>query len=262
MDINIGVIGCGVMGSAMARHFVKDANVFLYNRHLDKAKALALEINASVCHNLEEVCQKTDYILLAVKPQQLEEIGGLIGHLIESKQVVLSILAGITLSSLKKAFPHAINIRLMPNLPLLYGKGVIGIVKDPKIPQSIRNVLEILFSEMGSVAYLSEEQVNPFTALVGSGPAFIVEIFEGLMEKGIDLGFTYKEAKHFMLETFAGALELIQHMGMSPKEIVKRIASPGGVTEAGLRVIKEKKLSEVLGEVIESAVRRSHELDQ
>ncbi len=262
MDINIGVIGCGVMGSAMARYFVKDAKVFLYNRHPDKAKVLALEIKATVCCNLQELCQRTDYILLAVKPQQLEEIGGVIGHLITSKQVVLSILAGITLSSLRKVFPKAINIRLMPNLPLVYGKGMMGLVKESTTPQSIHDVLDILFNKMGSVAYLAEEQVNPFTALVGSGPAFVVEIFAALMEKGIDLGFTYKEAKHFMLETFSGALELIQHMGISPKEIVKRVASPGGVTEAGLRVINEKKLSEVLGEMIEVSVKRSHDLDE
>jgi len=236
--MRVAIIGCGVMGSAFARQFAtKGHKLVLCDRTFEKAKNLAQELEIEVSSDFNEAKNDVDFILLAVKPKNLKELAMQINPL--NGQILLSILAGVDLNTLKKHFPKAPIVSCMPNLALTCGEGVIALVKDRDLSQEIVEKVEHLFEGLGRTFWTEEEKIPAITALAGSGPAFVLAIVEAMVESGIFMGLYAKEAEDLVLQTILGSVALLKAHEGHPGALRWQISSPGGTTIAGLKALEE-----------------------
>ena len=244
--MKIAIIGCGVMGSAFARHFAKKHPVILCDHTFEKAQQLALELGGEAVKTPTEAVRNSEVIVLAIKPKNLPEFARESEKSFNPDHLLISILAGTSVERLKKFINRPLIIRAMPNLALTCGKGVIGFVKTNEVTSEVREKIDELLGGLGSLPWMSEEKLEALSALAGSGPAFIFLLIEALMDGGVYLGFSGQEARDFVLQTVEGAVALLKETGKHPAELKGKITSPGGTTIAGLKVLEETGVRGVL----------------
>ena len=237
--MKITVIGCGVMGSAFARHFAKEHTLFLYDRHEKKRESLAAEIGGRAEPQIGEGVSKADIVVLAVKPKDLSSVSIEIGGVSLKGKMVISLLTGASVKLLKNRFPQAEIVRIMPNLGIAYGQGVTGLVLDPDLQESTKKTVDALMKGLGLNLWLPENKVDALIALSGSGIGFVLVMIEAMIDGGVFLGFNVKQSREIVLETLRGALALMEESGKHPAELKLQISSPGGTTIAGLKVMEE-----------------------
>jgi pyrroline-5-carboxylate reductase len=239
--MRVAIIGCGVMGSAFAKHFAIKHVVLLCDRDKVKCQAFAEEIGAIFQENVGDVVKQADVILLAIKPKDLPDIAKAIDDAFTENKILISILAGTPLSLLKGYFPTGSIVRCMPNLALIYGQGVIGLTENGHHSQlGMRQIVNSLLEGIGLIAWMSEDKIDALTALSGSGIGFVLVMIEAMIDGGVHLGFTAQESREFVLKTIEGAIALMRESGKHPAELKLQIASPGGTTIAGLKVMEEE----------------------
>lgn len=238
--MKIAVIGCGNMGSAFARHFAKNHCVLLCDRNLPKTQALAKEIKALFEEEVSVAIREADVVLLGFKPKDLSAFAKKGAVSFTEGKILISILAGTPLSLLKKHFPKPTLVRTMPNLALVFGQGVIGVVDDGHFSPEQKQQIDSLFEGMGLIAWMPEEKIDALTALSGSGIGFVLVMIEAMIDGGVHLGFTAKESREIVLKTMEGAVALMKESGKHPAELKLQIASPGGTTIAGLKAMEEE----------------------
>lgn len=260
--MKIVIIGCGVMGSAFAAHFARTNQLLLCDRQFEKASALAQKINAVAKAELQEAVKEADLIFLAIKPADLLEIGLALTGKLKKNQLVVSILAGTPLSLLKETFPDSPILRMMPNLAILYGEGVVALVEDPAIDLGWKEKIKTLLQGVGLIHWLTENKIDAFTALGGSGPAFIFVLVEAMIDSGILLGFSHEDARELALKTIEGSITLLQETGKTPSELKWQIASPKGTTIAGLRALEQSGFKSSIIGAFEASYERAKKMHQ
>lgn len=206
-----------------------------------------------------EAVERSSIIILAVKPQNMEEVLEEIKEVVTPEKVIVSIAAGITIPFIRSRLKRDRIIRVMPNTPALVQEGisVLSLCECFSGPE-INTVREILMS-VGRVVTLPEEYMDIVTAVSGSGPAFIAYFIE-LMIEGATLGGLSRDiAKELVLQTLTGTTRLLE-TGMSPERLRAMVTSPGGTTEAGLKRFNEMRLRDIVIDAIMEAKKRSEEL--
>lgn len=256
--MKIAVIGCGVMGSAFAKQFAKKHEVSLFDCFLDKASLLAEEIGGQAYSSIEEVIQAAEVILLAIKPKDLSSFT-FYADKISKGQFLFSILSGISVETLKKIFPSAKILRLMPNLALTCRQAVIGAVDDPQLTDEAKKIAEELLGELGLLFWLPESKIDGLTALAGSGPAFVYVFIESMIEAGIAMGLSAAESQELALQTIEGSVALLKASGKHPGELRWQISSPGGTTIAGLNEMEAAGVRSGVIRTLLATYRRSKE---
>jgi len=237
--MKIAVIGCGVMGSAFARHLAKKNSVILCDRDKERGKAFAKEIGGSYRENSAEGVSTADVIVLAVKPKDLATVAREIAPALTNKKILISILAGTPIATLRHYFPLASLVRTMPNMGLICGEGVMGLVDAEGLSSEIKQIIDSLFEGIGLKMWMNENKIEAVTALSGSGIGFIFVIIEAMIDGGVHLGFSSSESREIVLKTIEGAVALMRETGKHPAELKLQISSPGGTTIAGLKVMEE-----------------------
>jgi pyrroline-5-carboxylate reductase len=232
----------------------------LCDRSQERSEALAQEIGAEAYASQADAANGAEVVVLAVKPKDLPGVAKAISGSVTRGQLVVSILAGTSLATLKRHFSKAHVLRMMPNLGVVCGKGVIGLVEDPDLLSDLRTKAEDLFASLGLVYWLPEDKVDALTALASSGIAFVAALIEAMVDSGSLLGFTAAESLEFVLKTVEGSVALLQTEKKSPGELKRQVASPGGTTEAGLKVLEERKMREILIDAYASALKRAKEM--
>lgn len=237
--MDIGIIGCGKMGSGMVKLLSKSHRLFLFDRNFEKAARLAEEAKGIAAKSPDEVVQKTELIILAVKPHNLEEIANSIKSNLNDQKLIFSILTGITIKKLKENFKTFLIVRAVPNMAVAHGKGIIAMAYEGDSFQEIKNKIEPVLSPLGTLKWFPEHLLNSVTALTSSGIAFTAVIIESMIDAGITMGLNAETAEHLVLETISGTLTLLQETKKHPGEIKLQVASPAGTTIAGLRTMEK-----------------------
>lgn len=258
--MRITIVGCGVMGSTFARHLSSHHTLTLYDRHVEKREALALEVGGSGGSDLIWALNGAELILLAIKPKDLLALSQEVKGASLKGKVIISVLTGATLSLLKSLFPEAELVRAMPNLGIAYGQGVTGIVQDPQLGEEVQSKVESVMEGMGLTLWLAENRIDALIALSGSGIAFVLVMIEAMIDGGIFLGFSSKEARAIVLETMRGAIALLEQSGAHPAELKQRISSPGGTTVAGLKAMEEAGVRAGILSTLNACYERSVEI--
>ena len=236
----IAIIGCGTMGCGIARILGKQYPLILYDRHAEKAESLLSEFNALVCSDLKDAVQGANLIILAIQPQNFLEIAKELMGKLRNGKIVASIMAGVSTKMLKQHLGNISVLRVMPNVPCLYGKGVVGLVESSDITAEKKPLVEEVFSLLGSVHWIPENKADSLTTITASGPAFTYVMIESIIDAGIALGFSAELSKELALEMLAGAVETVKVSGKHPGQLKWDVATPAGSTIAGLKQMEDE----------------------
>ena len=196
--------------------------------------------------------------LLSVKPQQLKEIRELDNHKI-NENLLVSILAGVSLDKLSQKFPNHRCVRVVTNIPITVGKGLTGISWGEDISEDQKQFTKKLFKSSSKIYEFTEDYLDTFLALTSSGPAIIALIIEALSDGGLSGGLQKKLSEELVMEMILGTITLIKQKNLSTADLKNIVTSPGGTTISALRVLENKNLRSALIESIVSASNRSKE---
>jgi pyrroline-5-carboxylate reductase len=200
-------------------------------------------------------------VLLAVKPQNLEAVGGDLNGNLASNTLVISILAGASIAKIRKNLGEGLPVvRVMPNLPALIGCGMAGIAAAPGVSDEQRTEARRMLQTVGKVVELPEDQIDAVTALSGSGPGFVFRLMEAFTAAGESIGLSQEAAELLTRQTFLGAARLIDETGEKAADLRAKVSSPGGTTLAGLGVMEEKGIEDLVRATLEAARDRAREL--
>ncbi len=260
--MKIAIIGCGVIGSALARHFAKKHQLLLCDHTYQKSSALAQELGGEAYENSAQAIEEAELVVLAIKPKDLAAFAGATSQAFKHAPMLVSVLAGTSVDLLHRFFPASLIIRIMPNLPMIYGEGVIGFVNTPHITEPRKKTIEAIFEGLGLLQWLSEDHLEALSALAGSGPAFVFVLIQAMIESGMMLGFTSHEAEKYVLKTIEGSIALLKASGKTPAELIAQVASPGGTTRAGLKVLEDSHIHQILLNTYQATFNRAKELQK
>jgi pyrroline-5-carboxylate reductase len=208
-------------------------------------------------------------LLLAIKPQVFEAVAKELaqgdGHASPAREqlpVVVSILAGVSLSQLEAAFGRQPVIRAMPNTPATVGAGITAIAPGKTVAPSHIEQATAIFQAVGEVVEVPEYLMDAVTGLSGSGPAYVAIMIEALADGGVAAGLPRAIASKLALSTVLGTAQLLQETQMHPAELKDRVTSPGGTTIAGIRELERAGFRSALIEAVQAAKERSQQLGQ
>jgi pyrroline-5-carboxylate reductase len=253
-------VGCGNMGGAMIEGW-RVAGVDLSPATIIRPSGRPVE-GARIVTTFAEAGAPPKLLVLAFKPQKLDEIAPQLRNWTTSKTVVLSLLAGVEAAALRQRFPAAGSIvRVTANLPVAIRRGVSALYSEDA-PDSTRQQIGDLFAALGFAMWAKDEaRLATIGSVAGAGPAYIARFVAALAKAGEDRGLSREIAATIALETVLGTawMATMRREGMA--SVAKRVASPNGTTEAGLAVLDhEQALDSLIAETIEAAARRGAEL--
>lgn len=200
-------------------------------------------------------------VLLAVKPQQLREAASKLAPLLDG-QLVISIAAGILCADLSKWLGNYGRIvRVMPNTPAQVSKGISALYAMPGVDETGRQAAESILAAVGSTIWLDDEaKMDAFTALCGSGPAYVFYFLEAMIAAAMEMGFTPNEAKRMALETFSGSIALASESPDDAEILRQKVTSKGGTTERALLEMEDRQVKQGIIRGILAARERSREM--
>ena len=234
------IIGMGNMGLAIREQLQDNFQV----------SGVGREGDLSLVHS-------ADIVIIAVKPQSFPELSSVLRSHVHDGQVVISIMAGVTIRHLTDTLGIKRVVRTMPNLALKTGQSMTAWYSTTK---DIETETKAVLDAWGqSVRLEREEQFDAFTALAGSGPAYYFELAYLLEKEAVRQGFSMQDARRISLQTFRGAASILESSD-SVEDLVHKVASKGGTTEAALTVFREHSFERMITSVIEAACERSRKL--
>ena len=201
-------------------------------------------------------------VVLGFKPQQLDEVAPKLTGWVSRPTTVVSLLAGVEAASIRERFPNAgAIVRAVPNLPVAVRRGVTGLYSDD-VSNEVREELSQLFAMLGFTMWTNKEStLAAIGSLAGAGPAYVARFVEALAKAGVEKGLSEEIAQTLALETVLGTAWMSATTRESMDDVVRRVASPNGTTEAGLAVLsREDVLDKLVSLTISAASRRGSEL--
>jgi pyrroline-5-carboxylate reductase len=256
-----GFIGGGNMAEALIKGLTASGSKDIVVSEPDGQKRTRLEniFGIKTVSDNRVVVSSCDVIVLAVKPQVMDKVLDELKGVGLGAKTVISIAAGIPLSYLSEKLGTENVIRVMPNTPALVLAGMSALARGRgAAPEGFLAAVKI-FSAVGKTVEIDEGDMDAVTALSGSGPAFTAYFAWALMDAAAALGLTAETASLLALQTMAGTVKLLE-TGRHPTELIRAVASPGGTTEAGLRVLDESGFKGIVADTLNAAAKRSAEL--
>lgn len=204
------------------------------------------------------VFKQCEYVFLAIKPQVFYSITQEIAENLKSDYLI-SIMAGVTMDCLKKAAGKAKVIRVMPNLPCKLAKGMSALCYDG-LNAEAETFVNAIFSSVGRVVRINEEQFHAVTSISGSGPAYVYMFIKGMIEAGINGGLDFETARTLTLATFEGATAMVDASNEPIDNLIDSVCSKGGTTIEAVESFKKDDIYHIIDRAIEKCRNRSEEL--
>jgi len=264
----IGFVGSGNMAEALikgviAANVYAPENIFVSDIRDERLKFLAEKYNVIACEENSELAAKAETVVLSVKPQNMTEALESIKDAIGAVKLFISIAAGIKVANVTDILGDIAIVRVMPNTPALIGEGASALFANDKAKPMLEEAMAI-FSAVGKAVVVDDEDlIDAVTAVSGSGPAYYFLLMEEMVKAGVELGLPEDVAKDLVLQTAKGAGLLAVEAdknGESPAELRRKVTSPGGTTEAALKVLAAGEISELISAAITRARDRGREL--
>ena len=258
--MNIGMIGCGNMGTAILAGIHRTHKVCVCEADKKRAAALKRKYRVEICE-IDCLAAKCDVVILAVKPQGMEPVLEALSGSLRRVSLVVSIAAGITTKFLEKRLPAKTRvIRTMPNLPAQVAKGMTGICKGKNASSRDAAIARKIFGAVGSTMVIEEKMMDALTAVSGSGPAYVYYFLECMVNAAHSLGFSKEESIDLVRQTVSGSLQLLAAANECPVALRKKVTSKGGTTEAAMKVFDGAKTMKVFEAAMKAARARGKEL--
>lgn len=260
----IGFLGAGNMATAIMGGIVKtglDAGLLAYDIAVEKTAALKEKWGIRVADSPAQLAEESDYLFLAVKPQNFEEALADLRDSVKKETVIVSIAAGITADYISAALGFAARVVLvMPNTPLLLGSGASALSKSAAVPDEAFAYVRHIFDCAGITAVIPQEKMNEIIPINGSSPAFLYRYAQLFIEYGKSVGLEEEVCLRLFAQTMIGSARMMTESGYSLAELIQMVSSRGGTTIAGLEGLAEQGLPQAVKSCCEKCVQRAKEL--
>ncbi|BAP15577.1 MAG: pyrroline-5-carboxylate reductase [Alcanivorax borkumensis] len=262
----IGFIGAGNMATSLAGGMVakgiRPARIWMSDPSKDRLDEVAQLQRVHVSTENRDVAGRVDVLVLAVKPQMMEQVCTDLRDLIAERQpLVISIAAGVTVGNLRRWLGSTPIVRCMPNTPSLVQAGATGLYAADDVSDEQKAMAKEILGSVGIAFWFDEEkELDAVTAVSGSGPAYFFLLMESLIEAAKAQGLDAGTARQMVLQTAWGAAQLAITSEVGPDVLRQQVTSPGGTTAAALGVFEEAGFREQVQAAVAAARERSEEL--
>jgi pyrroline-5-carboxylate reductase len=266
-DKKLGFIGAGNMGEALVKGLIaskaaKPSQILVSARRPERVQELVRLYGVRGASNAE-VARESDVLVLAVKPQILDQVLRGIAPELQRDRLVISVAAGVPIAAIERRLhPPMRIVRAMPNTPATVGAGATAIALGEHATEADLAAAKTIFDSVGLTVVLDENQLDAVTGLSGSGPAYMFLIIEALADAGVKVGLARRSALQLAAQTVLGSAKLLIESGQHPGLLKDGVTSPGGTAIAGLHTLEAGGLRNVLMNAVEAATRRSKELGE
>lgn len=262
----LGFIGAGQMAEAIARGLDRVCTLpasRMFAADLSEGRRQVFRsLGASVCDSNAQVVERTDIVILAVKPQVVEKIlVDLKPHFTKDKLLV-SIAAGVTIQNLQKWAGNARVVRVMPNTPCLVGEAAAVMSLGDQATEQDSLLVRALFEAVGTIHVADEKFLNAVTGLSGSGPAYVYIAIEALADGGVAAGLPRDLSLALASQTVLGAAKMVLQTKKHPGQLKDEVTSPAGTTIAGIKALETAGFRSALIEAVVAAAKRGEELSK
>ena len=242
----VTVIGAGMMGSAIVTGVVKNQvldarDIFVSDPDTQKVLALQEKLGINAAGSNAEAVKNADVILIAVKPQFLDEALGTIRETVTPDALLMTIAAGVPISYYIKTMDIRHIIRVMPNTPAQVGEGVCGWYATDGVTPSQKELGRKILSALGiEFEVRRESDLDLVTAVSGSGPAYVYLFIESMVDAAVQMGLPRPLSEKIVLQTVFGSAAYMKNAGKHPVILKNEVTSPGGTTAAALAAMEKE----------------------
>lgn len=264
--MKIAIIGFGNMGQTYASSFVssgfiKSDDIFVLTRNTSKISNKYGIPEENFFTEITKSFLSVDIVIIAVKPQDFNNLCNQIKDCITENHLILSVMAGISIQNMTEKLQVKKIIRSMPNIPTQIGQGMTVFTASNDVDRKDLFIIQNLINTTGKSLFIeNEEMINAATAISGSGPAYVYYFMNAMVDAAMDLGFSKSEAEFLVQQTFLGSTQLQNRSNLTNLEWIEKVSSKGGTTEAAINLFKSYDLNNKINEGIQHANSRAKEL--
>ncbi len=264
MSEHLGLIGTGNMGGAIVQGLAGRRDLQVHGYDPDRERLNLLQDRFALIPEAEaaELARKCGFILLAVKPALMPGVLKELAPHLSSSSCLISVAAGVRIRDISLWSGNICPVvRVMPNTPALVGRGIFALCLEHEL-LSVKQAdfVSELFAGLGQIHVLQEKDFDSFTALIGSGPAYVFYFMESMVDAGVLTGLGRREATQMVVELFAGTARMALQEDCHITVLKEMVASPAGTTITGLKSLERHAVKAAIMEAVESAALRSSEL--
>jgi pyrroline-5-carboxylate reductase len=263
----LAMIGAGSMAEAFISGILENSlidrkNVWVTNNsNAERLKKLGDTYGICTTYDLNELFAGADIVILSMKPKDAATAIQSIREYLTEHMLVVSVLAGVSMSTIETLarLPIAI-VRAMPNTSAAVGKSATAVAVNERVTPHQIELMKNLFGTVGLTTFVEEEQLDAVTGLSGSGPAYIYYLIEAMEKSAVEVGLDKEMASELIVQTLIGAAEMVKNSTKSSEQLRRDVTSPGGTTEAGVKVLEEHQVQQAFISCIKAATTQSKKM--
>ena len=264
----IAIIGAGNMAEALVSGLLKKEalapnQIIATDVDAQKLAYFQKRFSVQVSQDNEKSAKGSDVVILAVKPQVMDDVLRELNLSHRADQLIISVAAGVPIAAIIAGLhPRAHVVRAMPNTPAIVLEGATALAQGPGVTLEHVQVAQAVFEAVGNVVMVDESQLDTVTGLSGGGPAYVYTFIEALADGGVKMGLSRPHAQRLAAQTVLGAAKMVLETKEHPGVLKDRVTSPGGTTIAGVHQLEKGRLRGTVMSAVESATIRCRELGQ
>jgi pyrroline-5-carboxylate reductase len=266
--MKISFIGGGNMATALiaglAGKLVQPADIHVIDPNAEALEKLRAQYGVTTSPDIGAAVASSEVIVLAVKPQQMREVALRLQSQLAARPLVLSIAAGIRGTDLSRWLGgYGAIVRTMPNTPALIGQGITGMVAMAGVSAAQKEAADSILRAVGKTVWLdSEAQIDPVTAVSGSGPAYVFFFLEAMQQAALEMGLSAEQGRELAIATFTGAAQLAAQSEEPVEVLRQRVTSKGGTTYAAITSLEQAGVKQAIVDAMKAAAARGRELGE
>lgn len=260
-------IGAGSMAEAFISGIIEDGlirkeNIWVTNRNdSDRLSNISKKYGIRSSYAFNELFDGADIVILAVKPKDAASAIKQARDYLTGQMLIVSIMAGISISTIELLLEKPVPIaRAMPNTSAAVRKSATAVAINGRVMENQIKEVKKLFDTVGFTTFVEENQLDAVTGLSGSGPAYIYYLIEAMENSAIAVGLDGQTAQDLIVQTLIGAAEMVHKSTKTSNELRRNVTSPGGTTEAGIKVLEKKGVGDAFIECIKAATTQSEKM--
>lgn len=254
-------MGRAMLSAMLDNNLCRPNDVAVSDKNTTRLKQLQQDFNVNITGNNPDAIAGADIVILAIKPQNLDEVMTDIGRRLKNNQLVLSIIAGKSIATLEQGLKHKAIVRAMPNTPAQIGQGMTIWTATGSVSEHQKAIVRSILGSMGKESYVADERyIDMATAVSGSGPAYLFLFMESLIDAAVDIGLPPDKARELALETVTGAAAYARQSDKSLAQLRDMVTSPGGTTAEALKVLEAGDFSGLIKKAVAAAHERAKQL--
>lgn len=259
--LGAGRIGEALIGGLLAAGWRTPDRIVAADRRAERLKEVSERFGVRTESDNARAVHGADVIVIAVKPQDIDELLADVSEVLHPDQTVISVAAGIRTSAIESRLDADVPVvRVMPNAPVTVREGITGIAPGSHSDSSHVELAEELLGHVGRTVRVQETALDAVTAVSGSGPAYFALLAESMIEAGILLGLARDVSTDLVIQTMFGTAKLLRDEGLHPVELRESVTSPGGTTIAAIQELEQAGVRAAILNAIQAAHRRGREL--